>query len=221
MWFGLVGDARCRACARLFSRQRPKAAAPSTVALEDDLLTIKLSKEAERRLGIELAKVEKRPLELVRTYGGEVTLPTGASIIVSAPVGGTLQAPSAGGVPKVGALVHRGQPIFLLLPLLSPERGVLTPAERIRFAEARNAVAQSQIDAEGQVQQARVQTEAAKVALERAQRLLREQAGTVRVVDEAQAQLTLAEKVARRRRSRVSAWSTTSSWMKKPARWRR
>ncbi len=58
----------------------------------------------------------------------------------------------------------------------------------------RNAVAQSQIDAEGLVQQARVQVDAAKIALERAQRLLREQAGTVRTVDEAQAQLTLAEK---------------------------
>jgi len=175
----------------------PKPAAPATVAhvaKEDELNTIRLSPEAERRLGIELAAIELRPLERVQHYGGEVTLPTGASIIVSAPVGGTLQPPSASGAPKVGALVKRGQPIFLLLPLLSPERGVLTPAERIRFAEARNAVAQSQIDAEGLVQQARVQVDAAKIALERAQRLLREQAGTVRTVDEAQAQLTLAEK---------------------------
>jgi RND family efflux transporter MFP subunit len=179
------------------SSDAPKSGPPATIAhiaKEDDLNTIRLSPEAELRLGIELAAIEMRPLERVESYGGEVTLPTGASIIVSAPVGGTLQAPSAGGVPKAGALVERGQPIFMLLPLLSPERGVLTPAERIRFAEARNAVAQSQIDAEGAVQQAKVQVDAARIALERAQRLLREQAGTVRVVDEAQAQLTLAQK---------------------------
>jgi RND family efflux transporter MFP subunit len=123
-----------------------------------------------------------------------VALPMGASIVVSAPLGGTLQAPSAAGGPRVGAAVTRKQTVFMLLPLLSPERAVLTPAERIRFAEARAALAQSRIDADGQVQQAKVQVEAAQIALARADRLLHEQAGTVRTVDEAQAQLSLAQK---------------------------
>jgi membrane fusion protein, heavy metal efflux system len=130
----------------------------------------------------------------LRPYGADVVLPTGASVIVSSPVTGTLQLPKGRTFPQVGQRVKANEPLLELLPLLSPERAVLTPAERVRFAEARNAVAQTQIDAEGQLQQAEVRVEAAQIALDRAQRLLREQAGTVRAVDEAQAQLKLAQK---------------------------
>lgn len=173
-----------------------KSTPPATVAQiahEDQLNTIKLSPDAEQRLGITTAPVEIRPVERLRSYGGEIVLPTGAAIIVSAPVGGTLQA-AGKTVPPVGAKLAAKQPVLLLLPMLSPERSVLTPAERIRFAEAKNTVAQSQIDAAGQVQQAQVQVDAAKIALERAERLLREQAGTARAVDDAQAQMSLALK---------------------------
>jgi len=70
----------------------------------------------------------------------------------------------------------------------------LTPAEQVRFAEAKNAVATARIDASGLVQQGEVQVEAAQIALDRAERLLRDQAGTVRAVDDAKAQLNLAKK---------------------------
>jgi cobalt-zinc-cadmium efflux system membrane fusion protein len=130
----------------------------------------------------------------VRGYGGEIMLPPGATTIVSAPVNGTLQAPGDKGVPQPGAKLQRRQPVFLLLPLLSPERAVLTPAERIRFAEAKNALATSRIDAEGQVQQAQAQVDAAKIALGRAERLLADKAGTVRAVDDGKAQQEIADK---------------------------
>jgi RND family efflux transporter MFP subunit len=174
----------------------PKSVAPAVVAKiaqEDQLNTVQLTTDAERRLGVTTAPVEVRPVERLRSYGGEITLPSGASIVVAAPIGGTLQAAGKSST-AVGAKVAAKQPIFLLLPLLSPERSVLTPAERIRFAEARNTVAQSQIDVAGQVEQAHVQVEAAKIALQRAERLLRDQAGTARAVDDAQAQLSLALK---------------------------
>jgi cobalt-zinc-cadmium efflux system membrane fusion protein len=174
-----------------------KSPAPSKVATpvkEDSLNTITLTPEAEQRLGIQFAAVEMKPVQQIRTYGGEVALPTGASVIVSAPVGGTLQPPPRSKMPKVGDVLAERQPVLLLLPMLSPERSVLTPSERLRMAEARNTIATSRIDAGGQVEQAGVQVQAAKVALERAERLLKEQAGTVRTVDEAQAQMSLALK---------------------------
>lgn len=173
-----------------------KPAAPAKidkVAQEDQLNTIRLTPEAEQRLGIVVAQVESRDIERLRTYAGEIALPTGASIVVSAPVAGTIQ-PIGNKVLPVGAALEAGQPVFSLLPLLSPERSVLTPAERIRFAEARTTLAQSQIDAAGQVQQAQAQVEAAQIALARAERLLREQAGTARAVDDAKAQMNLASK---------------------------
>jgi RND family efflux transporter MFP subunit len=186
-------------CDRGAKSASEKPAPPSKVATpvkEDQLNTIVLTPRAEQRLGIQLAPVEIKRVRQVRTYGGEVALPTGAAVIVSAPVSGTLQPPvtGAGKMPKVGDVLLEHQPLLQLLPMLSPERAVLTPSERLRMAEARNTVATSRIDAAGQVDQANVQVEAAKVALERAQRLLREQAGSVRTVDEAQAQMSLALK---------------------------
>ena len=78
-----------------------------------------------------------RRMNRSRTYGGEVTLPTGASIIVSAPFSGTLQSPGKGSVPNVGTAVKFGQPVFQLLPLLSPEREVLTPADEENHIDKR------------------------------------------------------------------------------------
>jgi len=166
----------------------------ATIAQEDKLNTIVLTPEAAKRLDIQFAEVVSKSVVRTRTFGGEVMLPPDASLIVSAPVVGTLQAASKSGVPKVGSSIAQKQPVFLLLPLLSPERNVLTPAERVRFAEAKMTLSASQIDAEGQVQRALVQLDAAKIALERAERLLRDQAGTVRSVDEAKATVDLAEK---------------------------
>ena len=184
-------------CHREAKSAKTAAVAPSKVAhiaKEDQLNTITLTEKAEERLGITTALVEVRAVRRSRTYGGEVTLPPGAMIVVSAPFNGTLQAAGKSAMPAVGSTVTFGQPVFQLLPLLSPEREVLTPAERVRYAEARNAIATARIDAAGQVEQAAVQVDAAQIALERAERLLREMAGTAKTVDEAKAQLALTEK---------------------------
>jgi hypothetical protein len=71
------------------------------------------------------------------------------------------------------------QSVFTLLSSLSP-------AELVRLA-------QSQIEADGQLEQAKVQLEAAQVALARAEQLMRDKAGLARSVDEARAQVQLAE----------------------------
>lgn len=69
------------------------------------------------------------------------------------------------------------------------------PAELARLA-------QSQIDADGQVELARVQADAAKIALERAAQSLRDKTGSARGVEEARAQLAAAEVGARTARAR-------------------
>ena len=79
----------------------------------------------------------------------------------------------------VGNTNVQRQSLFTILPSLSS-------AELVR-------VAQSQIDADGQVDQAKVQLDAAKVALARAEQLLRDKAGIARLVDEARVQVSLAE----------------------------
>ena len=170
------------------------AAKVAKIAHEGELNTIELSPDQEQRLGIATELVATRPIPRVRSYGGEAALPAGASIIVSAPLGGRLAAPDKKQPIAPGALVANKQPIFLLTPLLSPERDVLTPAERLRLAEAKNTLATSRVDAENQWQQAQVQLAAARLNLDRAQRLFRDSAGTARAVDDAQAQVSIATK---------------------------
>jgi RND family efflux transporter MFP subunit len=148
---------------------------PATVAKpakEDDLNTITLKPEAENRLGVHTGKIEKKAIRRTRVYGGEVTVPVGSSILVSAPLGGTLKAPGDS-LPRVGQSVKKGQPIFSLLPLLTPE--------------ARTTLASARVDAEGQVKNAQTSVDAAKVALDRAKQLFKDGAGKKRDVDEAQA----------------------------------
>ncbi len=171
---------------------------------EGQLNTIELTSDAFRRLDLQTATVREHKMVRTRPYGADIVLPTGAAIVVSAPLAGTVSRVDGTPFIEVGQRVPEGQTLLQLMPLLSPERAVLTPAERVRFAEAKNTLAQSRIDAEGLVQQSQVQVDAAKIALDRAERLLRDKAGTVRMVDEAKAQRELAEKslVAARNRLR-------------------
>jgi hypothetical protein len=61
-----------------------------------------------------------------------------------------------------------------------------TPAELVKHAQA-------QVDADGQVEQARVQLDAARIAFARAEQLLRDKVGSVRTVDETRTQVATAE----------------------------
>src|SRR5687768_5567874 len=56
---------------------------------EERLDTIELSAAAVARLNLRTAPVEKKPMPRTRSYGGEVVVPPGRSITVSAPLGGT------------------------------------------------------------------------------------------------------------------------------------
>lgn len=153
----------------------PAAKPASVVAKEGELLTVTLTAEAEQRLGIKISPVELKKVERIRSLGGEVQVPPGKSITVTAPLAGTL----TGAVPAVGQKLKRGQAVFTLTPFLS--------------AESRASLSATRIEAEGAVEGAKVQTAAAKIALDRAERLLQDKAGSQRAVDEARAQRDAAQ----------------------------
>jgi membrane fusion protein, heavy metal efflux system len=165
------------------------------IASESELNTIILTAEAEQHLALAVSPVELKAMPRVSTYGGEIMLPPGASLIVSAPFTGTLDSPRKDqAMPAPGDLVIARQPIFKLQPLVTPEREALTPAERVRYAESRNAIATAKIDAANQLAQGLVQQDAARIVLERAERLFQDGAGTARAVDDAKALAQLAAK---------------------------
>lgn len=157
----------------------PGPANVAKVVKEDDLNTVVLTEEAEKRVGLTLAAIEVKSVRRVRVYGGEVTVPVGRTILVAAPLGGTLIAPT-GGVPKAGSVVKAGQRVFQLTPLLTPDgRATLSAA----LAEAT-----------GQVNTAKANFELADIAVKRAERVLKEGAGSQRQVDEARAAFDVARK---------------------------
>jgi len=200
LWFAVL----CAAlggvgCDSSSSSGNAKAAPPAKVMQysdENNLATVTLTPEAEERLGIVTVPVERRQVPRLRTFSGEVIVPPGRSITVSAPLGGTIlrPTPESGGVPAPGSLVKKGQAIVAFLPLLSPERSVLTPSERVRLAEANASLAASRVEAQGKVESAKVEVGAAEVDLRRAEQLLRDKFGTQRDVDNAKARLELARK---------------------------
>jgi membrane fusion protein, heavy metal efflux system len=145
---------------------------------EEDLNTITLTEDAENRIGLAVSAVEKKSVRRVRIYGGEVTVPAGRSILVAAPLGGTLKAPN--GEMKAGQFVKAGKLVFQLTPLLTPD--------------GRANLSASLVDAEGQVSNAKTQVDLTKIALDRATRVLKEGAGSQKQVDEAQAAHDLANK---------------------------
>jgi RND family efflux transporter MFP subunit len=184
-------------CGDSTSQQNKPKQAPAKVEKhpsESDIYRITLTPKAVERLGISTARIERKAIRRHRTFGGEVAIPVGNSIVVAAPVPGTLGIPLQGSIPPPGSRVEAGQAIFSLVPLLSPERDVPTPAERVQMANARASLVSAQIVAEGDAKQAQAEVDAAQIALRRAERLLQDKAGSARAVDEAKAVLEIAQK---------------------------
>ncbi len=178
------------------AKQSPPKIEPAQVERhidEQDLNRVTLTAHAEERLGIQLVETMLTVVRRRRTLGGEVMLPPGQTIMVSAPISGTLSKPDVGTVPLPGNRLEAGQPMFTIKPLLTPERDVLTPSEQIQVAQTKANVATTQIDAERQIESAKVSVDAAQIAYDRAVQLLKNKAGSQRTVDEASAILKLAQ----------------------------
>lgn len=175
VWFPIGGILIATGCG---SASTPTAAPAASIAKEGDLLRVQLTEAAERRLGITTAPIERRPLPRLRRLAGEVRIPPGRSVVLTAPLAGTL----AGAPPAIGTQVEREGPILELAPLLSPE--------------ARANFAALQVDAEGALAAALVQRDAMEIAVDRAVRLLGDGAGSQRAVDEATAARDAARAVA-------------------------
>src|SRR4051794_2863421 len=82
----------------------PPPAAVTKVLKEDEVNTITLQAEAVEKLGVQTGVIERKPTPRARQYGGEVIVPVGKSVIVSAPLNGSLKAAS-------GGLLRPGQPV--------------------------------------------------------------------------------------------------------------
>jgi len=155
---------------------------------EGDLATVTLSPEARKHLAIETMKVTLQTVRLTRTVGGELIVPPGRSVVLTAPIAGTL---AAGRTAAVGP-VARGDVLFDLIPLQQSDRDVRAEADRqLGEAEARL-------------------TQAAQ-RLHRFERLLKEGSASVRSVEDARADNAVAAAAAAAARKRVESVSRVSA----------
>lgn len=162
---------------------------------ESELATITLTAEAEKRLGITTVAVQVAKVQQHRKFGGEVTIPPGRSLMLTAPVSGVVAPAGITPVPKAGSVVKAGESVLELMPLLSPERDVPTPAEQVQMASAKATLVAAQVTALGDVQRSKADVAAAKITLARANKLLADRAGSQRAVDDAQAISNVAQTV--------------------------
>lgn len=189
------------ACSKPQAAETHKAVPPAKVenaVKETDLATLKLSPQAEQRLGITVAEAVVQPVAEVRNFAGEVVLPPDRTTSVAAPMGGTLATGSdnSSGAPIVGLYVRKGQTLFRLTPYLAPERDLRVQIER-------------------DIAAAQTRVEAARVRLSRTEQLLRDKAGSEKSVQQSREELDLAEnelKAARARLERFDSKPLTSDY---------
>ena len=86
---------------------------------EVELTTVRLTQRAVERIGIELGTVEIQPITRRRLLGGEIIVPPGSEVSVTAPAAATVLAPESGNPPTAGSSVSRGQALFRLVVLLA------------------------------------------------------------------------------------------------------
>ena len=193
-WLAALGAAGCELQKAPPPGVKTPPAQVSHFSDEEELGKITLTEKAEKRLGIFIVEVERKAVPRHRTLGGQVISRPGQTVSVSAPVSGRLGAAANGEGPAPGAMVQRGEAIFTLLPLMSTERSLLTPAERIQMADAQAGLDTLRTEAKQQVALAEIQVEAARKTLARAEQLLRDRAGSQQAVEDAQAAYDLAQK---------------------------
>jgi biotin carboxyl carrier protein len=163
------------------SAKPAKPPLPATVKetfKEDQANVVVLTPKALEQLNLKTAPVQYKKAPRSRVYGGEVMVPPGQTIVVSAPLGGTLASPN--GAVVAGKTVKKGDKVFMLSPLLTPE--------------GRVTLATVKVDTEGQVETAQATFDNADIALKRAKRLLERDAGTRTRVEDAQAAYDVAKK---------------------------
>jgi RND family efflux transporter MFP subunit len=163
-----------------------KAAAPAHVDAaksEAELTTVKLTTEAVKRLGIETVAARAVAAPATRSVGGEVTVPEGRLVTVTAPVAGTIIGASG---PQPGTRVSRGTRLMTLAPLAASDRD--------QSIEARRAVDAAEADAN-----------VVRLRLQRLEQLLKDGAASARSVEEARGQLQVAEAALKAARERLAA----------------
>jgi RND family efflux transporter MFP subunit len=176
----LVTGVLCAGCNHGPAAPAPSAPAAEKPKAESILAQTTISRAAQKSLGLQTTPVRVETVQEQRTLTGWIMVRPGAEVIVNAPVGGYLQAPTPPAVlPVPGLPVREGQELFRLEPVLTAvEQNQLTTQHR------------------GFVRDLNTALETAKVAdneLKRVEKLFKEQLRGLRDLEQARLALKAAE----------------------------
>ncbi len=190
MWTGIaIALAGCR------NTEQPEsavqAAEPAVVEHrqvgETDLVTITLTPEAEKRLGLATVEAEVKPIRMTYRAAGEVIVPPGQSVVVGAPVAGSVSLVAEA---QPGQRIARGDVLMRVAPLL--------PVARDLEANAR-----------ADVEAAQTRLRAAEQRAARAAKMLGDGVGSVRAKEDAEEAAALAKTDLAAARERLEQLRTT------------
>ena len=132
-----------------------------------------------------------------RTYAGDVTIPPGRTILIAAPLGGTLAAPKGAMAPRPGAAVKKEEVLLNLVPMLAPDA----------LANYTNQL----VDVRGQVGEAKKSLELAKINLDRVERLAKSRDTSPGALEDAKTQLPSPRRPSRGPRPGGTRWRRRST----------
>lgn len=139
---------------------------------EVDLNTVNISDESYKKLGLQTVPVKVESVFASKTYGGEVTIPPGGKVSISAPISGKLILLDINAL-KPGSKIKAGQLLYRIQPIIT--------------ADARANLLNALADAESLVNTTKSQVQATEITLQRAKKLLKDLVGSQRNVDDATA----------------------------------
>lgn len=154
------------------AKSEPPAKVAGPLLKEGELASVTLTPESESRLGVRVVRVASGGGAEIRRFTADVVMPPGSSLMVSAPISGTLL--TSFQPPAPGATVKRDQVLFEITPLLPLPRDL-------------------RVTAEADVEQAKTRLETAKLRQARADKMLKDEVGTVRAQEDARNELDLAK----------------------------
>lgn len=175
------------ACGAKPPSARAPAAEVSHPVTEGDLPTVRLSAEAISRLKLQTSQVRSAPVPRTRLVGGEVVVPPGRTVVVTAPVAGEVHFVTSEPL-LPGAAVQRGAGLLRLTAIAPTDRDTRARVAReVAAAEANLAVLELRVS--------------------RNQALIDEGAGSARALEEAVAARAVAQADADAARARATTLS--------------
>lgn len=127
-------------------RSKPAAAASVSAPVgEGGLTAVTLTTESYAHLRIAFGRADSAASVATRVVGGELVVPPGRALMISAPVSGRVLAPAGTTMPTPGQHVRQGEPL-MRLAALPPDRDLLRTRQDLAATEARLTQAQLEAD---------------------------------------------------------------------------